>query len=142
MSTAVDNRAPRLSYGPNRLIGAGAAVVAAVAVALALTTGDRAGRTLYLLAALALAAVAALDLIWNPRLTADQKGLVVRSPTGGAALAWHDVDAIRVDERSRYGLASRTLEVDAGHRLILVSQRALGGADPRDVAALLEAFRR
>jgi hypothetical protein len=47
---------------------------------------------------------------------------------------------VRVDEHNRYGLMSRTLEVDTGDALVLLGRRSLG-ADPRDVAEALRQIR-
>ena len=43
------------------------------------------------------------------------------------------------DTRSRYGLRSSTLEVDAGETLVVFSRRALG-ADPTTVQDIVRAF--
>jgi hypothetical protein len=139
LSTAVDNRTT-LQFGPNRYLGAGAGVGAIVLAVLVVTTDDRGGRLLYALAALVLAAVCAFDLIWNPRLVATPERLRLRSPAGSHDLSWPQVDAVRVDERTRLGLASATLEIDAGDLLVVLSRHALN-ADPREVAGLVEAMR-
>ena len=65
----------------------------------------------------------------------------IRTPTIRITLPWSDVADVRVDERSHLGLLSRTLEIDAGALLVVFSRRTLG-ADPREVADLLAAFRR
>ena len=133
-------RAPVCRFGPDRRITALSAVLAAVAVVFIVVSGDGAGRVLAGVAALLLVGYAATDLAFWPRLIATASGLQVRTPTTRARLAWSDVDAVRVDERSHLGLMSRTLEIDAGARLVVLSNRALG-ADPRDVLALVQAFR-
>jgi Bacterial PH domain len=115
---------------------AGAAVVTAgVAVTL-----DPAGRLLLALAAALLAWIAGTDLVLRPRLRADAGGIEVRTLSFRRALSWAEVSRVRVDERSRYGRSARTLEVDAGDTLVLLSRRALG-ADPREVADALAAIR-
>jgi hypothetical protein len=132
-------RAPVCRFGPDRRLTVLSAVLAAVAVVFIVVSGDGAGRVLAGVAALLLIGYAATDLAFWPRLIATASGLQVRTPTTRARLAWSDVDAVRVDERSHLGLMSRTLEIDAGALLVVFSRRALG-ADPREVADLLEAF--
>jgi hypothetical protein len=111
-------------------------VVAALACAL---TGDPAGRLLTGAAAVILAAYAATDLIFAPRLTADRDGLTIRSPLLRAQLPWAAVENVRADVRNRYGLRSTTLEVDAGETFAVFSRRSLG-TDPEEAAALVRAF--
>jgi hypothetical protein len=117
----------------------GAAGSALVAAAVAATL-DPAGRLLLALAAALLAGIAGADLLLRPRLRADATGIEVRTLAFRRALPWAQVTRVRVDERSRYGRTARTLEVDAGDTLVLLSRRALG-ADPRDVADALAAIR-
>ena len=134
-------RAPVLRFGPDRRLTAVSAVLALIAIAFAVLSDDGAGRVLAVLAAVLLAGYAVTDLAFWPRLTATGEGVHIRTPTTRARLPWSEVDAVRVDERSRLGLASRTLEIDAGALLVVFSRRALG-ADPREVADLLAAFSR
>jgi hypothetical protein len=82
----------------------------------------------------------ASDLIFSPRLTASAEGVVVKSPMTRARLSWDDVHEVRAETRIRHGLRNTTLEVDAGPVLAVLSRRALG-ADPVEVAELVEAFR-
>jgi hypothetical protein len=109
------------------------------AIGIAVWSQDPAGRLLAGLSALILGSYVATDLVFWPRLTASRDGLLIRTPTARTDLAWADVDAIRVDERTRLGLMSRTLEIDAGPFLVVFSRRALGD-DPRTVLGTLEAF--
>jgi Bacterial PH domain len=134
-------RAPTCRFGPDRRLTALCAVLAAVAVAVAVLSGDAAGRILAGIAAALLAGYAVTDLAFWPRLVASGSGLTIRTPTTRATLPWAEVDTIRVDERSHLGLMSRTLEIDAGALLVVFSRRTLGD-DPGTVAELLEAFRR
>lgn len=134
-------RTPVLRFGPDRRLTAVSAVLALIAVAFAVLSDDGAGRVLAVLAAVLLAGYAVTDFAFWPRLTASGEGVHIRTPTTRARLPWSAVDAVRVDERSRLGLTSRTLEIDAGALLVVFSRRALG-ADPREVADLLAAFSR
>jgi hypothetical protein len=137
----VDERTPTLRFGPNRWLAVGFGVVALAFVGLALSVDDRNGRLLYALAALILIAVCSLDLIWNPRLVLDVNGLHLHTPTTSGLVAWSEVERVHVDDRSRLGLSSRTLEIPAGAKLVILSRRALGGAEPRDVAAMIQTYR-
>jgi hypothetical protein len=130
----------RLRFIPDRRYTALAVVGACLAVLACVLSGDRPGRLLAALAALVLGAYAVGDLVFCPRLEADRAGLTIRSPFTRARLGWSDVEAIRADSRSRLGIRSTTLEIDAGAVFAVLSRRALG-AEPTDVAALLSAFR-
>jgi len=132
-------RAPVCRFGPDRRLTALCAAMTAAAAAIVVLSGDAAGRLLAGIAAALLAAYVITDLVFWPRLVATGAGLRIRTPTTRATLPWSDVDAVRVDERSHLGLTSRTLEIDAGALLVVLSRRALG-ADPREVAQLLAAF--
>jgi len=124
------NRAPVCRFGPDRRLIALCGGLAAIAVAVAVLSSDPAGRLLAAGVAVVLGGYAVTDLVFWPRLVASGEGLRVHTPTARAQLAWSDIHAIRVDERNRYGLRSRTLEVDAGTVLVVLSGRALG-SDPR-----------
>jgi hypothetical protein len=129
-----------LRYGPNRLIALSLVVGAVLFIGTAIGTGDRSGRLIYLAAGLLLAVVAASDLIFRVRLVVSSAGISVHAPTTRLRIDWADIDIVRVDERSRLGLSARTLEIDAGEQLVLLSQRSLG-QDARTVAAEIDAFR-
>ncbi|MEN3358178.1 MAG: hypothetical protein V7637_2160 [Mycobacteriales bacterium] len=101
---------------------------------------DPPGRLLFALLGLWLAGLVAADLVLRPRLRADGGGLRVRTFAVRGQLPWSAVQRVRVDQRSRYGLTARTLEVDAGDLLLVLGRRSLG-ADPRDVAATLNEIR-
>jgi Bacterial PH domain len=136
----VDGRVTGRSFAPNSRI-AWLTVAAAVGFALtALLSSDKAGQLMAIAAAVLLAVVAGNDLLFVPRLAVSASGLRIRTATTRATLYWSQVDAVRVDERSRFGLASRTLEIDAGSMLVVLSRHALG-ADPREVFAVVTGFR-
>jgi Bacterial PH domain len=112
-----------------------------IALTLAATSTDAPGQVLFGLAAILLFAIVAADLAFRPRLRADRAGIAVRTFGSRLHLPWGEVSELRVDERSRYGLTTRTLELEAGDTLIVLGRRSLG-TDPRDVAAALDEFRR
>jgi hypothetical protein len=126
-------------FGPDRRLTALCAVLSLTALGLAVWWDDAAGRLLAALSVLILGGYAVTDIVFWPRLTASGRGLRIRTPTDRTDLPWADIDAIRVDERSRLGLQSRTLEIDAGPQLVVFSRRMLG-EDPRTVLDVLEAF--
>lgn len=112
-----------------------------VVVALALAAvADPAGRVLFGLAALGLLTLVVVDLLLRPRLAADPAGIQVRTLAVRRRLPWSALERVDVDERSRYGLTARTLELDAGDTLVVLGRRALG-SDPRDVADALARIR-
>jgi PH (Pleckstrin Homology) domain-containing protein len=114
--------------------GGGLVVLALAALA------DPAGRLLLGVAALGLLAVAGTDLLLRPRLAADPAGLQVRTLISRHRLPWTALRRVEVDEHTRYGLTSRTLELEAGELLVVLGKRTLG-ADPRDVADTLARIR-
>lgn len=128
-----------MQWKPRPAETAGAAAVALIAAGLA-ATADPAGRLLFVLLALWLAGLVATDLLLRPRLRADGTGLQVRTFAVRGRLPWSQVQRVRVDQRSRFGLTARALEVDAGDLLLVIGRRSLG-ADPRDVAATLNEIR-
>jgi hypothetical protein len=116
------------------------AVLAGLAVLLLALLADPAGRLLLGVAALGLLAVGAADLVLRPRLTADRTGVQVRTLASRHRLPWSAIQRVDVDEHTRYGLTSRTLELEAGELFVVLSKRTLG-ADPRDVADALARIR-
>jgi hypothetical protein len=138
----VDNSlsAPTSSFGPSRPVGWLIAAAALLTAVTAVVTGDPEGRVLLILATILLAGIACSDLLFNPRIRADRDGLTIRTPSTRTHLGWDEIDTVRVEETSRFGLANRTLELEADALLVVLSRRALG-ADPRDVLTLLEAYR-
>jgi hypothetical protein len=122
--------------------GAETALAAGAGLALLGTVwlADAPGRLLGAVAGIGLLALAGADLWWRPRLAVDDTGITVTTPGRRARLPWAEVTDVRVDQRRRFGLASRTLEIDTGDDLIVLGRRSLG-ADPRDVAAALASHR-
>lgn len=133
------DRAPVLRFGPDRRVSALLAGGAILALVLALTAVDGAGRLLFAMVVMVLAGYSIGDLAFWPRLLADASGLRIRTPLARANLTWSDVDDVRADERTRYGLRSTTLEVDAGQTLVVFSRRELG-ADTATVQDLVRAL--
>jgi hypothetical protein len=129
----------RRHWSPRPVETASAAAGAVVAVLLALVA-DPAGRVLALVAAVGLAALTAADLLLRPRLTAEPAGIRLRTLAVRRRLPWSAVERVDVDERTRYGLTARTLELEAGGALVVLGRRALG-EDPRDVADALARIR-
>ena len=117
-----------------------AAAAGVVLLALA-AFADAPGRILGVIAGAGLLALAVSDLLWRPRLAVDAGGLSIRTPGRQVRLPWERVSAVRVDQRRRFGLTSRTLEIDAGDDLIVLGRRSVG-TDPREVAEALRAYRR
>jgi hypothetical protein len=101
---------------------------------------DPAGRVLLGLAGLGLLVLAATDLLVRPRLSADASGLRLRTLAVRRDLPWSQVERVVVDERKRYGLTARTLEVDAGETLVVLGRRSMG-ADPREVVGTIARIR-
>jgi hypothetical protein len=134
------SRRPVVSFGPDRRLTALAGLAALAAFVLAFTAVDGAGRLLFALAGVVLVGYVLGDVVFRPRLSADATGLRIRTPFTRATLRWDQVDEVRADVRSRYGLRSTTLEVDAGNLLVVFSRRALG-SDPETVAGLVRAMR-
>jgi hypothetical protein len=136
----VDNRAPVVSFGPSRALSTACLAGAAIGGLLACFDGDPAGRLLVGLASAVLLVVGAYDALVTPRLVASAAGLAVRTAGGRADFGWDQIDDVRLDERPRLGLSSRTLEIDAGSALVVLSRHSLG-REPREVFALVSAFR-
>ena len=116
------------------------AFLAGLVVLLFAVLADPAGRILLGVAALGLFTVAVADVALRPRLAADRTGLQVRTLASRHRLPWSAVERIDVDEHTRYGLTSRTLELEAGELFVVLGKRTLG-ADPREVADVLARIR-
>ncbi len=117
---------------------AGIGLVLAVAVLLVDTTG----RVLVGAAALLVLAIALRDAVARPRLTAGPDGVDVRTWIRRRHLPWPGL-RIQVRETRRFGVRSRTLELDTaagpdddGGVLVVLGRRDLG-ADPGTVARAL-----
>lgn len=116
------------------------AVLGGLVVLVLAVLADPAGRLLLGIAALGLLALGGADVLLRPRLAADPTGIQVRTLASRHRLPWSVVERVDVDEHTRYGLTSRTLELEAGELLVVLGKRTLG-ADPRDVAAQLARIR-
>lgn len=132
-------REPSCHFGPDRRLTAAIIVIAFVAALAAILTSDPFGRLLFIAAAVVLAGYGTVDLLYWPRLRADRRVVVVRTPFGSGVVPWDQIEHVGADVRERYGIRSTTLEIDASGRLLVFSRRALG-ANPADVAQLLRAF--
>jgi hypothetical protein len=115
-------------------------ILAGLVVLVFAVLADPAGRILLGVAAVGLLAVGAADLLLRPRLAADRAGIQVRTLASRHRLPWSAIQRVDVDEHTRYGLTSRTLELEAGELFVVLSKRTLG-ADPRDVADTLARIR-
>lgn len=129
----------RRRWGP-RPVETATAAAGAVLAALLAAVADPAGRLLFGVAGAGLLVLVAADLLLRPRLAADPAGVQVRTVAVRRRLPWSAIARVDVDERRRYGLTARTLELDAGDTLVVLGRRGLG-ADPRDVADALARIR-
>ncbi|GAA4856743.1 PH domain-containing protein [Saccharopolyspora rosea] len=77
----------------------------------------------------------------RPRLRADDEGITVRGLRGSRHWPWRAV-AVRVQHSRRFGREVAMLELDADVAGFVVLGRFDLGADPHDVAAVLDALRR
>jgi hypothetical protein len=121
-----------------------ALVAVALGLGLALVVLDAPGRVLVGAGALLLLVLAARDVLARPRLTAGPDGVHVRTWTGRRHLPWTGL-RLRVRESRRFGVPSRTLELDTAAGpddegvLVVLGRRDLG-ADPVEVARALRAL--
>ena len=105
---------------------------------LALVVLDAAGRVLVGAGALLLLVLAVRDVVVRPRLTAGPDGVDVRTWTRGRHLPWRGL-RVRVRETRRFGVRTRTLELDTATGpdddglLVVLGRRDLG-TDPAEVA--------
>src|SRR3954452_396000 len=129
----------RSAWSPRPLETA-VALLGGLVVLLLAVLADPAGRLLLGVAALGLLVLGAADLVLRPRLAAAPAGVQVRTLASRHRLPWSAVDRVEVEEHTRYGLTSRTLELESGELLVVLGKRTLG-ADPRDVADALARIR-
>ena len=110
-------------------------------LALAVLVLDAAGRVLVGAAAVLVLVIAVRDVVARPRLAAGPDGVDVRAWTTRCHLPW-PVLRVRVRETRRFGVRSRTLELDTAAGpdddgvLVVMGRRDLG-TDPEDVARAL-----
>ena len=113
----------------------------ALGLGLALVVLDAPGRLLVGTGALLLLVLGARDLLIRPRRVAHTDGLEIRTWTGRRHLPWTGL-RVHVRESRRWGMRSRTLELDtsAGPHdegvLVVLGRRELG-TDPEEVARAL-----
>lgn len=137
---AVDWKAVWMQWSP-RPAETVALVAVALGLGLALVVLDAPGRVLVGGGALLLLVLAARDVLARPRLTAGPDGVDVRTWTGRRHLPWSGL-RLRVRESRRFGVPSRTLELDTAAGpdddgvLVVLGRRDLG-ADPDEVARAL-----
>jgi len=132
--------APDLAQWSPRPVETAVAILAGLVVLLLALLADPGGRLLLGVAALGLLAVGVADVLLRPRLSADRTGIRVRTLASRHHLPWSSSGRVEVDEHTRYGLTSRTLELEAGELFVVLGKRTLG-ADPRDVADTLARIR-
>jgi hypothetical protein len=131
---------PDLAQWSPRPAETAVALLAGLVVLLLAVLADPAGRVLLGVAALGLLTLGAADLLLRPRLAADRSGIQIRTLASRHRLPWSAIGRVDVDEHTRYGLTSRTLELEAGELLVVLGKRTLG-ADPREVADTLARIR-
>ncbi|MGC1214205.1 MAG: PH domain-containing protein [Micromonospora sp.] len=120
-----------------KLVGA----VVLVGLGLLFADHDRVQPVLAGLFAAALAGWGLRDLVAPVRLAVDPDGItVIQGFAGRRRLPWPAVEAITVDRRTRRGLTTETLEIDAGESLHLFGRYDLD-APLAEVAEVLEAAR-
>jgi hypothetical protein len=89
-------------------------------------------------AALVVAGYALRDLIAPVRLTADRSGVtLVAGYAGHRRIDWPDIERVRLDRHSRFGVRSEYVEIDTGETLHLLSSYDLGARPYAVVEALL-----
>ena len=121
-----------------------ALVAVALGLGLALVVLDSPGRLLVGAGVLLLLFLGARDVLVRPRLAAGSDGLEVRTWTGRRHLPWAGL-GVHVRESRRWGMRSRTLELDtsAGPHddgvLVVLGRRDLG-TDPAEVARAIRAL--
>jgi hypothetical protein len=113
-------------------------------LALAVLAVDATGRVLVGAAALLVLGLVVRDVVARPRLAAGPDGVDVRTGITGRHLPWRGL-RLNVRETRRFGVRSRTLELDTAAGpdddgvLVVLGRRDLG-ADPEEVARALRAL--
>jgi hypothetical protein len=113
-------------------------------LALAVLVVDTTGRVLVGAAALLVLAIAVRDVVARPRLRAGSDGVDVKAWTTARHIAWPGL-RVRIRETRRFGVRSRTLELDTAvgpdddDVLVVLGRRDLG-TDPEQVAQALQAL--
>jgi hypothetical protein len=119
----------------------GALASIGLGLALAVVLVDVTGRVLVGLAALLVLGVVVRDVVARPRLAAGPDGVDVKSWTTPRHLPWPGLQ-VRVREIRRFGVRTRTLELDTAAGaddegvLVVLGRRDLG-TDPAEVARAL-----
>lgn len=125
------------SWAPARGLIAMTWAGAALALLLAVVTGDPRGRVLAVVAAVGLLAYAVFTSIARPRLVVDVGGLTVRGLGGPRHYRWAQVQRVRVMRHRRFGREIAQLEIDAtdeeGEERLVVLGRLDLDAMPEDV---------
>ncbi len=142
------DRRPSGAWSPSPgLVGlawAGAAAAAGWCV-LVVTTGDRTGLLLAVVAAAGLALAALYGTRARPRLQVDAAGVTVRGLSAPRHHPWASVADVRVLTVRRLGRRSTLLEIDVvepdGDERLLVFGRLDLDDDPADVAVAVRAVR-
>jgi hypothetical protein len=122
----------------------GALAAIGLGLALAVLVLDAAGRVLVGAAAVLVLVVVVRDAVARPRLRAGTDGVEVRGWTTRRHLPWRRL-RVQVRETRRFGVRSRTLELDTAAGpddagvLVVLGRRDLG-ADPEEVARALRAL--
>jgi hypothetical protein len=127
----------RVSPGLVVLKLAGAVILAVVAMVTAGVSTDRLGVVVAAFGAVGLGVFALRDLLAPVRVQADPDGVtLVAGFARRVRLPWSAIERVRVDARSRYGIRSEHLEIDAGDSVHMFSAVELS-APVADVAAVL-----
>jgi hypothetical protein len=122
----------------------GALASIGLGLALAVVLVDVTGRVLVGLAALLVLGVVVRDVVARPRLAAGPDGVDVKGWTTPRHLPWPGLQ-VRVRETRRFGVRTRTLELDTAAGaddegvLVVLGRRDLG-TDPAEVARALRAL--
>lgn len=135
------SRGWRVSPGLVALKLAGTVIFAVVALVTVASRVDPVGVLVAGLTAVGFGAFALRDLRVPVRVAADPDGLtVVAGFARRVRLSWSQVERVGVDVRSRYGLRSEHLEIDAGESIYVFGAAELS-APVTEVAAALNALR-